>query len=91
MNSPLSKTLHLLANIASLGIKVIIIVSLIELALTLIACGVGLAVWIAKDFLSGLAAGLATFVIGQIIVLFFIEIWDIFPEPSEKSQADKPK
>lgn len=73
-----------LGRIAAYGVIAILVAALAEFLLTVLACAVGLGVWIAKDFVSGLTAGLFTIVAGNFLGYIVLSVWEILPEKSEQ-------
>lgn len=88
MKSSWSKTLEWCGRIVAIGVVAMIIAAAIELALIGIACGIGITVWIFHDLLTGLGAGIASFIVGQFVVYLVVESYDLLPDPAGKSRSE---
>lgn len=81
----------LIGEILKEGVRAVLISAAIELALLIIAFGIGMGVWFAKGFLSGLIAGFLAFAIGQVVVIIIIDMTHLFddrPQESTRAQSD---
>lgn len=84
MKTQRSSALEQISRIAAYGVIAILVAALLEFLLIALACAVGVVVWIAKDFVSGLAAGFITFGAGHLLGYAVLTVWDILPEKSEQ-------
>jgi hypothetical protein len=66
------------------GLRVILIWTGINLALMTVAVAVCLWVWMGHGFLSGLASGIAAFLVGQVMALY---LWDSILQLPEKGEG----
>jgi len=82
MKSPWTKIINLFGVIFDIGIRAMIISALIEILLLLIAVGVGVIVWVSKDLFTGFASGLITFIFGQGLVVFILDMMFQLPDRS---------
>ncbi len=86
MKNPFSKTADVFGSILAAGLKAILIATLIEIALIGIAFVIGILLWVANDFLSGLIAAIITFAVGQAAIIVVIDMLFLLPE---KEDSDK--
>lgn len=81
----------LIGEILKEGFRVILISVLIELALLILAFGIGIGVWIAEGLLSGIVSGIMAFVVGQALAIMIIDstlFLDASPSSRESSREE---
>ena len=81
----------LIGELINAGIRAILISVAIEITLLVLAFGIGVGVWIAHAFLSGIAAGILTFVVGQAFAVSIIDmtvLLDEHPQESTRKRSD---
>jgi hypothetical protein len=77
-----------ISELLKAGVHALLIFAAIELALLILAFGIGIGVWFAKGLLSGIVAGIATFVIAQALVFLIIDMTPLFGEPPQESSPE---
>ena len=91
MKTRIGKPFALIEAILDAGVRAILISVCIEVALVVLACAIGIGVWIANGFLHGTVAAVMTFVVGQAFAVLVIEMTlliDDHPSKSSRLESD---
>ncbi|MCP5531815.1 MAG: hypothetical protein H7A48_01460 [Akkermansiaceae bacterium] len=89
MKTRIGKPFALIEAVLEGGVRAILISACIELALLVVAFGIGIGVWITKGFLAGIVAGIMAFVVGQALAILIIDMI-ILVEDQPQASAQTP-
>ena len=89
MKTRIGKPFALIEAVLEGGVRAILISACIEMALLVVAFGIGIGVWITKGFLAGIAAGIMAFVVGQALAILIIDMI-ILVEDQPQASAQTP-
>ncbi|MBK1884739.1 hypothetical protein JIN85_20170 [Luteolibacter pohnpeiensis] len=91
MKTRIGKPSALIGAILEAGVRAILISVCIEIALLVLAFGIGIGVWITKGFLYGIAVGIMALAVGQAFAVLIIDMTllvDDHPQGSAQAQSD---
>lgn len=78
----------LIGDILRAGVRIILLVAAIQFVLVVVSIGVGEFVGFNHGFLSGLVAGIATFLVGQSLAVLILDMTLELPERSKGAGRD---
>ncbi len=88
MKNSLRKPVDLIGDILNAGVRIILLVAAIEFVLVVIVIGVGAFAWFNHGFLSGVVAGIVTFLFGQSFAVLILDMTLQLPERSKGAGRD---